>query len=112
MGRGAVLSIDFDCSNNGFSSVRYYSWVNPWIDFIVLVQSSFEDRALEIVRNAMDEYWESDDMCYGDVVERWLLVSKIPYMIFYHSEEKQDEAYESEWERLIQKLPEGYVIPD
>ena len=58
--------------SEGKVAIHYGSANDPWIEFFVIVSAERMDEAKAAVRRAVDEYWESDDQCYGDVVE-WAL---------------------------------------
>lgn len=58
--------------SGGKVAIHYGSANDPWIEFFAIVAAERMDDAETAVRRAVDEYWESDDQCYGDVVEQGL----------------------------------------
>ena len=91
----------FPIITSGKSIVRYFSSMNPWVDFVVLVDSEKLDMAKSIVKRSMDEYWNSDSEAYGDVVERALNAEGIDYTIIYHDSFEESDEYETIWNAYL-----------
>ncbi len=87
--------------------IRYYSSANPWLDFVVIVGEDWAEDVATAVKMAMDCYWDSDDLCYGDLVNEFVSKIGIPYMIIFHDSTEESPEYEAEWEELLIKLKEG-----
>ena len=101
-------SISFDIPHEILSgnlgSVQYFSMTNPWIDFIILVEADNVNMSARVVDKCMDEYWDSDDLCYGDIVEGALDSLRLPYTIIYHDADETDGIYESLWENILDSI--------
>lgn len=67
----------------GMTGIRYFSFTNYWIDFLVTVLDTDVEKAKAIIENAMDMYWDYEYECYGDAVEDQLSRNGIPYFIQY-----------------------------
>ncbi len=67
--------------SEGKVAVHYGSENDPWIEFFVIVAAEQMNEAKAAVRRAVDEYWESDDQCYGDVVELALNEAGLEYRL-------------------------------
>ena len=102
--------IDFDTSCIGMSGVRYFSLMNPWLDFIVIVNLHDLEKTKAVVRASMDEYWKQDDEPYGDIVERNLAKEQIPAFIMYHSTDDESDLYEEHWGTIVNYIPTGEII--
>lgn len=96
--------LDLDLSFSGMKAVRWYSDTNQWIDFIVVVPDEYLPFTAKAVGKAMDAYWNDDSIeCYGDAVEDNLRQSNIPYLIFFHDSEREDDEYEERWEAFVER---------
>ena len=67
--------------SEGKVAIHYGSENNPWIEFFTIVAAERMNEAKAAARRAVDEYWESDDQCYGDVVKRALNESGVTYRL-------------------------------
>ena len=95
----------------GMTAIRYYSFTNPWIDFMVTVLNDDVKRATEIIQNAMDMYWDYEYECYGDAVEGQLAENKIPYFIQYIPwDHENDHELGMDWEWYIGQLSKDHTI--
>lgn len=75
-----------------YIGLRYTCATNDWIDFTVIACKAIQDDVTRIIREVMDEFWESEDGCHGDMIE-YALPEEV---IFYHSStEDEDEAYDT-----------------
>ncbi len=94
-------------TSSGFSAVRYYSIMNPWLDFIVVFdEKKYQPQTIAgHIMSAMNEYWESDDLCYGDLLEiRFKENNVIDYMIIYHDDDDESPEYENAWESWLKRF--------
>lgn len=99
------MSYNFPIINAvGKSIVRRFSIMNPWIDFVVVVEPDDVAETEITLDTAMDEYWESDFEAYGDVVERHLGIAGIKYEIVYHDPYDESDEYEMAWETYLDSL--------
>ena len=98
--------------NTGMTGIRYFSYMNNWIDYIVLVLDSDVERAKETIRKAMDMYWDEEFECYGDAVECMLYANKIPYCIQYipWDHENDCEFEWIDWEKYLEHLSNDCTI--
>lgn len=89
-----------------FHSIRWFSELNPWIDFVVICLFEDRDRAIEIVEKAMTEWYNDPDIYggYGDAVEWWLQQENIPYEIICHDSEDTSDKYEEFWNKILNQL--------
>ena len=93
--------IDIGISTNNMAAIRWFSDSNSWMDFFVFVPMEFKEKAAEIIPMAMHEYWDSDDDCYGDLVEWYLSKENIPFFVIYHSCDDETDEYEDAWDSLV-----------
>lgn len=96
-----------EIKTEGKAIVRHFSLTNPWIDFIVVVDPSVKDDARYVINKAMEEYWNSDDDCFGDLVEEALKKAEIEYDIVYHDTYDESDEYEDAWEAYLSVLYES-----
>ena len=64
-------------------ALRWFSDMNPDMDCIVIVSAEDEDIAEEAIRTGVEEFWDSDDLCWGDCVVSALDERKVPHTILY-----------------------------
>ena len=89
--------------------IRYFSIDNDWMDCVVTVSEEDFDRAKEVVRKAMGDWWEflgDEGLCYGEAIELALTDEEILYNIRYHRSDTDEtggdwEEYEKQWEDSI-----------
>lgn len=84
--------------------IRYCSFLNTWLDFVVITTKDNIEGATAVVDEAMNEYWNSDNDCYGDLVEQYLDDASIPATVLYHDSDDESEEYENAWEEFCAKL--------
>ena len=85
--------------------IRYFSIVNPWIDFVVTVNESDSAKATGAIYDGIEAFCEDGDSgwCYGDYVETALTNADITYDIMYHDSEDMSDEYEEKWEASLPK---------
>lgn len=90
----------------GITGIRYFSYMNHWIDFVVMVPDDDVDRAKATIKEAMDMYWNDVFECYGDAVEWMLKENNIPYCIQYipWDHENDCEFEWIDWEKYLSHL--------
>lgn len=96
----------------GLSGVRYFSIMNPWIDFVVVFDEDVypKEKVSAAVNAGMDEYWNRDSEAYGDEVWRALTEAGIrKFAILFHDTENESEEYENEWDFWISEI--GKIYP-
>lgn len=88
-----------DFSTKEVVGLRFFSSINPWLDFVVFVRkSSVKKTAIEIMA-AMNTFWEGKVYeTYGDALEHTITD---PCLILYHDSEDASQEYEEKWERLL-----------
>lgn len=96
----------------GMKAIRWFSVMNPFIDFVVVVPAEFHDEAVEVIRKAMDMFWEDEYEAYGDAVENELALADVPFEIRYIPwDDKADEAVdEAAWEKWIDEIRETCTV--
>lgn len=91
---------------DGMESIRYFSFMNEWLDFVVIVPDGFVEDACKIIKGAMDQFWDYQYETYGDAVETELAYADIPFEM--HSipwDDKRDcPVDEKAWESWIEEL--------
>lgn len=89
-------------STQGLVGIRYFSDINPWIDFVVFVKQEAVGITASEIAEAMDEFWLSTDNseCYGDIVERKISSN---YLIIFHDDEDESWEYEEAWENMVRE---------
>lgn len=102
-----------DISADKFTAIRYYSELNPWIDFVVFVEKDREDEAMEKLQMAIDAYWDGHFECYGDAVHDILHEAKIPYILSSHDPDDESDEYSWWWRvhmaRIEQEMGMKYL---
>lgn len=95
----------------GMTGLRYFSFMNPWIDYLVIVLNDDVSRATETIQKAMDMYWDEEYECYGDAVECQLMENKIPYFIQYIPwDHENDCELGIDWEWYLKEISENCTI--
>lgn len=93
-------------SATGISAIRYFSFMNEWLDFVVTVPDDFAEDACKVIKDAMDMFWVCHYQTYGDAVETELSFADIPFEI--HGipwDDKNDcPVDEKAWERWLEEL--------
>lgn len=76
--------------------LRWFSVMNPFIDFVVLVHESDRERATEAIREGMDDFWDDAADGYGDCVY-WALEARgiKNVMRFFDEDTETDEEWEA-----------------
>ena len=86
------------------SAIRYTSGFNEWIDFVIIVDNQYKDLVQQAINTAIDEFWNSDDECYGDCIEYYLNEASIPRMTFYYDPYGDIDEYDRTWEAFINDI--------
>lgn len=95
----------------GMTGIRYFSFTNLWIDYIVIVLNDDVERAKEVIQNAMDMYWDCEYECYGDAVECQLVENGIPYFIQYIPwDHENDCGLGVDWEWYLSELSKNGTL--
>ena len=71
-----------------FINIRVNSALNEWMDCIFIVESEDADRAVEVLNEAADEFWDTNCACYGDFLEESLQKAGIEYDAYYKKEQE------------------------
>lgn len=86
----------------GKELIRYCSDLNPWIDFVVIVDPENKEKAEKIIESSMIKFWKEDNYDpYGDIIERELASNEIACEIIYHDSDDVNDEYEEAWEKYI-----------
>lgn len=93
-------------SATGISAIRYFSFMNEWLDFVVTVPDDFVESASQIIKDALDQFWDDQYETYGDAVETELAYADIPFeMKSIPWDDKRDcPVDEQAWESWIEEL--------
>lgn len=95
--------------SEGKVAIHYGSVNDPWIEFFAIVAVERMDEAEAAVRRAVDEYWESDDQCYGDVVEYALTEAGLEHQLvlceYDSASDEPTEAWAVYCDNLRQQMP-------
>ncbi len=76
-------------------AIHYSAALESWIEFFVIVDADDRDAAEAAARRAVDAYWKSDDLCYGDVVKSELEAAGLAYSLkLCEYDEASDEPTE------------------
>lgn len=90
-------------------AIHYGSENDPWIEFFAIVAAERMDEAEAAVRRAVDEYWESDDQCYGDVVELALNKAGLEYRLmlceYDSTNDEPTEAWAVYRDNIYRQMP-------
>ena len=82
---------------------RYFSEMNPWVDFVIVTFEGYADVAKQTIIEAMDYFWTNDgttDVCYGDEVSLRLMAAGIPFYDIHCEDADTNEL----WEALMKEL--------
>lgn len=93
-------------SVSGMTPIRWFSVMNPDMDFVVFVPDLVKDQAFQIIKTTMAEWWISGVDGYGDAVERALEKANIPFFALYpETEENKTQCTTVEaWDNWVDKL--------
>lgn len=93
-------------SVTGISAIRYFSFMNEFLDFVVTVPDAFVEAACTIIKFALDQFWDDEYETYGDALETELAYADIPFEIHYLPwDDKGDcPVDEQAWESWIEEL--------
>ena len=83
---------------------RYYSEMNPRIDFAILTFEDFADKARTAITEAMNRFWSDEEphLCYGDYVGAMLIIAGVPFYDIFFNEDAEDDP--NLWEAIMKKL--------
>lgn len=87
-------------------AIRYFSHMNEFLDFVVIVPEGFCDKAIQIVKDAVDKFWDDQYEAYGDAVENELAAADVPFEVHYMpwDDEGNCPVDEDAWENWIEEL--------
>ena len=54
--------------SSNYVGIRYFSEMNPWIDFVVFVAEKSKDIVKDCIMRTMDAFWDNDYECYGNLL--------------------------------------------
>jgi len=81
---------------NRVIGLRWFSILNEWMDCVVFVQEKYRAEAKEAISAGIDEFWEENNLCYGDCIDNALSNRGIPFVIEYEDEALY--ANDEDWE--------------
>lgn len=94
--------------SRGVVGIRYSSFINPWIDFVVFVNKNRMHTVAQKIITGMNSYWDGEWETYMEAVENVLAGD---YVILSHDSNDESEEYEKLWESMISN-PEIMYIDD
>lgn len=71
---------------NEKSCIEVCSEMNEWIDCIFLVNKKDEPEAVKVLDKAFDDFWEQENVCYGDWLKEKMEEAGIEFEIFFGEE--------------------------
>lgn len=98
---------------SGMKAIRYFSWMNDFLNFTVIVPEKQADEAVELIKKALDMYWDDEYETYGDAVYGELNGAGIPFfMIGQPWNDKSDcpDTSVMDYEKWLDEFDEGDVI--
>lgn len=111
-----LLKHQFTANLAGLHVIHCSNCTVPWIDFLVACHPDDEERAQSAIYRGLNEFWEEDDLCYGDAVIHALQKDGIFFYLCFAdlTEDEQDttEAW-NDWVVQILRQYHGIAIdPD
>lgn len=64
-------------------AIRYYSEMNPWMDFCVVCKEEDSETVRKAIIQGMDYFWDGQYVPFGDCVEQSIEDAKVEYSIIY-----------------------------
>lgn len=66
------------------SVIRVSSVLNEWMDCVFVVRKDDEEKAIEVLKKAWDDFWKDNEgWCYGDYLEERLAEANIEFDSYY-----------------------------
>ena len=78
-------------------AVHYAAHTSDWIECFAFTSEENAQEVGEAVRRAMNEYWGSDDLCYGDILEYELEKIGLPFKLVLCDFDEMTDAPTAEW---------------
>ena len=76
--RGKMVEV-LECS-----VIRVSSVLNEWMDCVFVLRKDDEEKAVEVLKKAWDDFWKDDEgWCYGDYLEERLASANIEFDSYY-----------------------------
>lgn len=79
-------------------AVHYAAHTSDWIECFVFTSEENAQEVGDAVRRAMNEYWDSDDLCYGDILEDELEKTGLPFKLVLCNFDDMTDEPTAEWE--------------
>ena len=94
----------FETNLTGLRVIRYYSVMNPWLDFLIAVAPNDFDRAKQAIASGIELFGDDNDICFGDAVTMKLREAGIFFYICYAdlTEDRMDTT--DEWDNWAEKI--------
>lgn len=64
-------------------AIRYFSEMNPWIDFCVVCKEKDSEAVQKAITQGMDDFWDGEYVPFGDCVEQSIENAELSYLIIY-----------------------------
>lgn len=68
---------------NEKSCIEVCSEMNEWIDCIFLVDKKDEQETVKVLEKAFDDFWDQEDVCYGDWLKEKMEEAGIEFEMFF-----------------------------
>lgn len=98
----------FEANLTGLRVIRYYSVMNPWLDFLVAVAPNDFDRAKQAIASGIEHFWDDNDICFGDAVTMELQEDGIFFYICYADLTEDRMNTTDEWDNWAEKIIEHH----
>lgn len=66
---------------NRMTPIRYFSFMNDFLDFVVFVPEHQAEEAAQKIQQALDKFWDDEYETYGDAVYGELEPADIPFVM-------------------------------
>lgn len=93
-------------------ALRWFSWMNNFMDFVVIVKDEDMIEAEKAIHAGIDHFWEGDCEPYGTLVEEELQLREITYAIAYIPYDYANDCIldEDAWEKWLDALAEAIPV--
>lgn len=98
----------FEANLAGLRIIRYCSAMNPWLDFLVAVAPNDFDHAKQAIERGIEQFWDDDDICFGDAVTTELEEAGIFFYICYADLNEDQMDTTDEWNNWAEKIIEHH----
>lgn len=93
--------------------IRYFSFMNEWLDFVVFVPVHLVETAKKNIRDGLDMFWDDEYETFGDAVTAELEAADVPYLLVYMPWDYKNDCADSstlDWEPWLDSINKQYPI--